>query len=61
MPPISSSGKSVLIYRNHVKPQNKKYFAFTEDKIRLHLCHPVPPEGRIMIARIVGTGRGGRW
>jgi hypothetical protein len=24
-------------------------------------AHPVPPEGRIMIARIVGTGRGGRW
>ena len=23
--------------------------------------HPVPPEGRIMIVTIVGTGRGGRW
>jgi len=24
-------------------------------------AHPVPPEGRIMIVTIVGTGRGGRW
>jgi hypothetical protein len=32
-----------------------------KDKSAYIFTHPVPPEGRIMIARIVGTGRGGRW
>jgi hypothetical protein len=27
---IDPTGKSFLIYRNRVKPQNKKYFAFSE-------------------------------
>jgi hypothetical protein len=41
-----ATGKSaILIYGNHVKPQNKKYFAFPEMKIRLHRMHPVPTRG----------------
>jgi hypothetical protein len=32
---INPTGKSLLIYGNRVKPQNKKYFAFPEVKIGL--------------------------
>ena len=33
----NATGKSLLIYGNRVKPQNKKYFAFPEGQIRAHL------------------------
>ena len=44
---IDPTGKSILIFRNHVKPRNKKYFAFTEIKIR-GICLAIPSysEGR---------------
>ena len=39
---ISPTGKSILIYGNHVKPKNKKYFAFPEWQIRAYIFdHPV--------------------
>src|SRR5258708_37725206 len=49
------TGKSVLICRNHVKPQNKKYFAFPEGQIRgTSIAIPCREEGRFMIATNVG-------
>ena len=51
------TGKSLLIYRNHVKPRNKKYFAFSEPQISLHIfAHPVPLRGALAIVTIVGRG-----
>src|SRR5258708_21436008 len=53
--PIGTTGKSLLIYRNRVKPQNQKYFAFPEGQIRgTSIAIPSREEGRIMIATIVG-------
>jgi hypothetical protein len=43
------TGKSILIYRNYVKPQNQKYFCFSELKIRLWFACLTRQEGRIMI------------
>src|SRR4030081_3072272 len=52
---LGPTGKSLLIYRNRVKPQNKKYFAFPEGQIRgTSIAIPSRQEGRIMIATIVG-------
>jgi hypothetical protein len=42
-------------------PKIKNISLFQKIKTGYIFAHPVPPEGRIMIARIVGTGRGGRW
>jgi hypothetical protein len=43
---IDPTGKSpLLIFGNSVKPQNKKYFAFPEEKIRAHLS-PSRPDKR---------------
>ena len=39
------TGKSFLIYVNHVKPQNKKYFALSEEQIR-GKNPPVSPDKR---------------
>src|ERR1700704_4979200 len=52
---IDPTGKSLRIYRNHVKPQNKKYFAFPEGQIRgISIAIPSRQEGRFMIATNVG-------
>ena len=37
-----------------VKPQIQKYFCFNEVRLALYLTHPVPSEGRFMIATNVG-------
>jgi hypothetical protein len=42
-------------------PKIKNISLYPKEKSRYIFAYPVPPEGRIMIARIVGTGRGGRW
>jgi hypothetical protein len=39
------TGKSLLIFRNGVKPQNKKYFAFPEGQNRAYLL-PSRPDQR---------------
>src|SRR6266566_911373 len=47
--------KSLLFYRNRVKPQNQKYFAFPEGQISgTSIAIPSRSEGRIMIATNVG-------
>jgi hypothetical protein len=33
---INPPGKSILIFRNHVKPKNQKYFCFHADQITSH-------------------------
>ena len=49
------TGKSLPIYRNRVKPQNKKYFAFPEGQISgISFAIPSRQEGRIMIVTNVG-------
>src|SRR3954466_13682280 len=56
----SPIGKSLRIFRNIVKSQNKKYFAFTEAQIRcISLAIPSHSEG---VGRRYqrGTGCGGR-
>jgi hypothetical protein len=51
------SGKSLPIFRNDVKPQNKKYFAFSEGQIStISVAIPTRSEGRIMIVTNVGRG-----
>ena len=50
-----SSGKSLLIFGNIVKSQNKKYFALPEIKSAAHYAHPVPLRGALAIV----TTRGG--
>ena len=42
---INSTGKSLPIYGSHVKPRNKKYFAFTETKSVAHI-RPSRPDQR---------------
>ena len=46
---FNTSGKSVPIFGNHVKPRNQKYSAFHFGKSELQLCHPGPHEGRFAI------------
>src|SRR6266567_6875208 len=46
---------NLLIYRKSVKPQNKKYFAFTEIKIRAHLS-PSRPNNR-GVGHVTNVGR----
>ena len=42
-----STGKSIPIFGNHVKPRNKKYFALSEGQIRgISIAIPSRPEGR---------------
>ena len=55
-----SDGKSIPIYGNRVKPQNKKYFALSEIKIRLYQLHPVPTRGAYHDRHERGAGSGGR-
>ena len=42
-------------------PKIKNISLFKKVKSVHIFVHPVPPEGRIMIVTIVGTGRGGHW
>jgi hypothetical protein len=55
----NATGKSLLIYGNLVKPQNKKYFAFTERaKQGILIAIPSRQEGRRPSSR---TWDGERW
>jgi hypothetical protein len=54
------TGKSLPIYRTRVKPQNKKYFAFPEERNRAYHSHPVPVRGAYHDRHERGTGSGGR-
>jgi hypothetical protein len=55
------TGKSLLVCRNRVKPQNKKYFAFTEFRLALYHIHPVSVRGACHDRHERGAGCGGRW
>jgi hypothetical protein len=59
---FDTTGKSLLIVRNRVKPQNQKYFAFPEVKI-MALIRPTRPTrgGVSRSSRCVGQGCGGRF
>jgi hypothetical protein len=57
---IDPTGKSLLIFRNRVKPQNQKYFASRLTQISsISKTVPSPLEGRIAIVTDVGDGM--RW
>src|SRR6478736_2321739 len=43
---INPSGKSLLIFRSHVKPQNQKYFASHPNQISSLISAVLPTEGR---------------
>src|SRR4051812_12492916 len=50
----SPTGKSLLLFGNHVNPQNKKYFALSEGQISASFCPSRPGQK--------GVGRRhGRW
>jgi hypothetical protein len=51
------TGRSFLIFRNRVKPKNKKYFAFPERQIR-GMTHAIlsHQEGRSRSSRNAGQG-----
>src|SRR4029078_7868293 len=55
---IARPANRIRVFRNRVKSQNKKYFAFPEMQIRLHRLHPVPLRGALAI---VTTRGGSRW
>jgi len=58
------TGKSLLIFRNRVKPKNyqeSKIFLFSSDPNHFtSIDIPSREEGRIMIVTVVGMGCGGR-
>src|SRR6266436_4231821 len=57
---INPTGKSLLIFRNRVKPRNKKYSAFALGQISARTSAvPCPQEGRFAIVTDVGCGM--RW
>jgi hypothetical protein len=43
---ISPTGKSLLIFRNRVKPRNQKYSAFAVGQISARTSAVLPTEGR---------------
>jgi hypothetical protein len=43
---IDPTGKSLLIFRNGVKPRNQKYFASHYIQISSLICAVLPTEGR---------------
>jgi hypothetical protein len=47
-------GKSLLIFRNRVKPQNQKYFCFQPIQISSLIRCLVPPEGRSRVVTTAG-------
>jgi hypothetical protein len=52
---INPTGKSLLIFRNRVKPRNQKYFASRLTQISsLIRAVPCPQEGRFAIVTDVG-------
>ena len=55
VPTSARTGKSILIYRNCVKPRNQKYFAFNAGQIT-SLYRPVSPDKR-GVSRIVTNAR----
>jgi hypothetical protein len=57
---INPTGKSLLIFRNDVKPRNQKYSAFGAGQISARTAAiPCPQEGRFAIVTDVGCGM--RW
>jgi hypothetical protein len=57
---INPTGKSLLIFRNRVKPRNQKYSAFAAGQISATTpAIPCPQEGRFAIVTDVGCGM--RW
>jgi len=57
---INPTGKSLLIFRNGVKPRNQKYSAFAVGQISARTpAVPCPQEGRFAIVTDVGCGM--RW
>jgi hypothetical protein len=57
---INPTGKSLLIFRNRVKPRNQKYSAFAAGQISARTSAvPCPQEGRFAIVTDVGCGM--RW
>jgi hypothetical protein len=54
------SGKSLLLFRNRVKPPKQKYFASNFCKSELQLRRLIPEEGRWPSSPSVGMGCGGR-
>jgi hypothetical protein len=51
---INPTGKSLPIFRNGVKPQNKKYFCFRPAQISSLIRCLVPPEGRSRVVTSAG-------
>src|SRR5258707_7908082 len=57
---INPTGKSLLIFRNRVKPRNQKYSAFAAGQISARTSAiPCPQEGRFAIVTDAGCGM--RW
>jgi hypothetical protein len=57
---INATGKSLLIFRNRVKPRNQKYSAFAAGQISARTSAvPCSQEGRFAI--VTDVGRGMRW
>src|SRR6476646_9962097 len=56
---INPTGKSLLIIRNGVKPQNKKYFCFRPTQIRCISWASCPTRGAIARRHERGAGCGG--
>jgi hypothetical protein len=58
---INPTGKSLLIFRNGVKPRNQKYFASYPTQISSLICAvPCPQRGVSRSSRTLGRGCGGR-
>jgi hypothetical protein len=51
---INPTGKSLLIFRNGVKPLNQKYFASRLTQITSKSNRLVPPEGRSRVVTSAG-------
>jgi hypothetical protein len=51
---INPTGKSLLIFRNGVKPRNQKYFCFRSTQITSKSHRLVPPEGRSRVVTSAG-------
>jgi hypothetical protein len=56
----NTTGKSLLIYVNRVKPQNKKYFAFPEARTVAYLLPSRPDKRGARDRHERGAGSGGR-
>ena len=58
--PWRSRCKSLLIFRNRVKPEVKNISLYPKGKSVHIFIHPVPLRGALAIVTNVGAGRGGR-